>query len=192
MNLDQRCKPSLSIDYALTLVWGQSNQLVAIGIMLCIPSLQLSLRHPDKLVSDSAVFLVHHTLLTDLISLPLRDEVDPEVVVDAADSDTGRTGQHESGIAGASKNLHRNACDAVRGVPEAHGTSVGTALRWNPRHDEKKNLGQNEQADRNVPRLELGPSESDLAALTSDQVDTDSHGEEEHGLWVVLEIDHCE
>jgi hypothetical protein len=90
------------------------------------------------------------------------------------------------------KHSHRNACHAVRGVPEAYGASVGTALRWNPRHDEKKNLDQNEQADGNIPRLELGPSESDLAALTSDQVDTDSHGEEEHGLWVVLEIDHCE
>jgi hypothetical protein len=28
--------------------------------------------------------------------------------------------------------------------------------------------------------------------LASDQVNTDSHGEEEHGLWVVLEVDHCE
>ena len=169
-----------------------SSQLVAIGIMLSIPSLQLRIRHSDQLVRNCAVLLIHSSLLANRITFSLRNEVDPEVVVDAADSDTGRTGQHESGIAGPSKNLHRNACDAVRGVPEAHRATVGTILRWHPRHDEKQDFDQNEQADRNIPRLELGPLESDLAALTSDQIYADSHGEEEHGLWVVLEIDDCE
>ena len=89
------------------------------------------------------------------------------------------------------KYLHSNACHAVRGIPEAHGATIRAVFWWDPRHDEKQDLNQNEQADCNIPRLELGPLESEFAALTSDQVYTDSHGEEEHGLWVVLEIDNC-
>jgi hypothetical protein len=66
-----------------------SNQLVAIGIMFCIPSLQFSIRHPYKLMSNSSVFLVHNALLPDRITLPFRNEVDPEVVVNSAEGDTG-------------------------------------------------------------------------------------------------------
>ena len=57
--------------------------------MLCIPLLQLSIWYPDKLMSNSSIFLVHHTLLTDCVTLPLRDEIDPEVVINAADNDAG-------------------------------------------------------------------------------------------------------
>jgi hypothetical protein len=66
-----------------------SNQLVAIGIMFCIPSLQFGIRHPYKLMSNSSVFLVHNALLPDRITLPFRNEVDPEIVVNSAEGDTG-------------------------------------------------------------------------------------------------------
>jgi hypothetical protein len=57
--------------------------------MLCIPPLQFSIRHPDKLMSDGSVFLVHDALLADRIILPFGNEVDPEVVVNSAEGDTG-------------------------------------------------------------------------------------------------------
>jgi hypothetical protein len=57
--------------------------------MLCIPPLQFSIRHPDKLMSNSSVFLVHDALLADRITLPFGNEVDPEVVVNSAEGDTG-------------------------------------------------------------------------------------------------------
>lgn len=87
LNLDERCEPPLPIDYTLNLVWRSSKQLVAVGIVLCIPSLQFGLRYPDKLMSDSAVLLVNHALLADFVSLPLGDEVDPEDVVYTTEQD---------------------------------------------------------------------------------------------------------
>jgi len=57
--------------------------------VLGIPLLQLRIRHSDQLMGDSAILLVHGPLLADGISLSLRDEVDPEVVVNAADGDAG-------------------------------------------------------------------------------------------------------
>ena len=100
--------------------------------------------------------------------------------------------QYESTFTTLPRRSHCNACHAIRGIPEAHGATVGTALRRNPRHDEKQDLDHNEQAYCNIPSLELGPFDSELAALAADQINTDCHGEEEHGLWVVLEIDNCE
>ena len=124
--------------------------------MLRVPSLQLSLPNPDKLVSDSAVFLVHHTLLADFVTLPLRDDVDPEDVVNTTEQDANiESVRVEYSHHFCRKYSHSNASYAVRSVPEAHGATVGTALRWNPRHDEEKDLDQNEQADCDIPRLEL-------------------------------------
>jgi hypothetical protein len=56
--------------------------------MLSVPSLQFGIWYSDKLMCDSSIFFIHHALLADRITLPLRNEVDPEVVVDSADSDT--------------------------------------------------------------------------------------------------------
>jgi hypothetical protein len=57
--------------------------------MFCIPSFQFSIRHSDKLMSNSSVFLIHNALLADRVALQLRNEVDPEVVVHSAEGDTG-------------------------------------------------------------------------------------------------------
>jgi hypothetical protein len=65
-----------------------SNQLVAVGIMFRVPSFQLGIRHPNKLMSNSSVFLIHNALLADRITLPFGNEVDPEVVVNSAQGDT--------------------------------------------------------------------------------------------------------
>jgi len=46
---------------------------------------------------DSAILLVHSSLLADRITSPLRNEIDPEVVVDATGSDTGKISQCRSG-----------------------------------------------------------------------------------------------
>lgn len=67
-----------------------SSQLVAIGIMLSIPSLQLRIRHSDQLVRNCAVLLIHSSLLANRITFSLRNEVDPEVVVNATGSDAGK------------------------------------------------------------------------------------------------------
>jgi hypothetical protein len=40
-------------------------------------------------MSDGSVFLVHDALLADRITLPFGNEVDPEVVVNSAEGDTG-------------------------------------------------------------------------------------------------------
>lgn len=58
--------------------------------MFCVPSLQLGIRYPDKLVSDSAIFLIHHALLADRVTPPLRNEADPEDIVNTAEQDAKR------------------------------------------------------------------------------------------------------
>lgn len=90
MNMDERCEHLLPVSDALNLFRRPSSQLVAVGIMLCVPSLQLRLRHSDKLVSDGAILLIHHALLTDCISPPLGDKIDPEDVVNTAEQDAKR------------------------------------------------------------------------------------------------------
>jgi hypothetical protein len=65
------------------------SQLVAISIMLSVPSLQLRIRHSDQLMCDSSILLIYSPLLADSISPLFRDEVDPEVVVNATGGDAG-------------------------------------------------------------------------------------------------------
>jgi hypothetical protein len=157
--------------------------------MLCIPSLQFSIRHPDELMSNSSVFLVHNALLTNCITPPFRNEIDPEVVVDSAEGNTG----DESVVSGKItllRYLHPDACYAISCVEEAHRACVDTSLWWNPRHDQKKNFDQDEQADCDIPGFELGPLDPELAALTSNQIYSNGHGEEEYRFWIILEIDH--
>jgi hypothetical protein len=67
-----------------------SSQLVAIGIMLGIPSFQFRIGHSDQFMRDSTVLLVHSSRLADRITFPFRDEVDPEVVVNATSGDAGK------------------------------------------------------------------------------------------------------
>lgn len=64
-----------------------SDQLITVGIMLGVPSLKISLLHPNELMSYSAVILVHYALLTNGVASPLRDKVDPEIVVNSASQD---------------------------------------------------------------------------------------------------------
>jgi len=90
-----------------------------------------------------------------------------------------------------SRYSHCNACHAVCSVPEAHGTTIRTLLRWHPGHDKKEDLDQDEQANRNIPRLELGPLNTELTTLTPNKVHSDRHGEEEERLGVILEVDNC-
>lgn len=59
--------------------------------MLRIPPLKLALWHPDELVRDGAVFLVNNTLLTDGVSLPTRNQINPENIVYATEEDAGLT-----------------------------------------------------------------------------------------------------
>jgi hypothetical protein len=66
-----------------------SSQLIAISIMLGIPSLQLRIRHSDQLMCDSSILLVYSPLLPDSISPLFRDEIDPEVVINATGGDAG-------------------------------------------------------------------------------------------------------
>lgn len=87
VDLDERCEYLLPVSDALNLFRRPSSQLVAVGIMLCVPSLQLGVRYSDKLVSDSAIFLIHHALLADRVTPPLRNEVDPEDIVNTAEQD---------------------------------------------------------------------------------------------------------
>lgn len=86
---------------------------------------------------------------------------------------------------------HSKTCHTVRGVPEAHIAAGCAALWWHPRHDEQKDLDQDEQANSDIPRLELRSFDSELVALTSDQVQSHGHQEEEQGLGVVLEVNNC-
>jgi hypothetical protein len=58
--------------------------------MLGIPSLQLRIRHPDQLMCDSTILLVHSSLLTNRITSSLRNEIDPEVVVYATGGDADK------------------------------------------------------------------------------------------------------
>jgi hypothetical protein len=58
--------------------------------VLGIPSFQLRIRHSDQLVGNSTILTVHSALLTDRIASPLRDEVDPEVIVNATGGDAGK------------------------------------------------------------------------------------------------------
>lgn len=89
------------------------------------------------------------------------------------------------------ENLHCDTCHTVGRVPEAYGTCVLAALRRDPWHNEQQNLDEDEQADSDVPCFELRSLETELAALTPDQIQTHSHGEEEHRLRIILKVDDC-
>jgi hypothetical protein len=146
--------------------------------MLSIPSLQLRIWHSDQLVRNGAVLLIHSSLLANRITFSLRDEVDPEVVVNATGSDAGKKSQRRSGGDDLAKHLHSETRQAVRGVEEANRSSIDTRFWWNPRHDKQKDLHQDEQADRNIPRFELRPPDADLSTLAADEVDANCHCEE--------------
>lgn len=73
--------------------------------MLRIPSLQLSIRNFDELMGDGTIFFVHHALLADSIAFPLRNEIDPEVVVNSADGNTRRLSQYEGNLLHICKTL---------------------------------------------------------------------------------------
>jgi len=131
------------------------SQLVAISIMLGIPSFQIGVLHFDQFMRDGTILLVHGSLLADRVSFSLRDEVDPEVVVDGTGGDAGRVSVYVSAKTRFLKHLHSEASQAVGGVEEAHRTSGDTILWRNPRHDEQEDLDKDEQANRSVPCFEL-------------------------------------
>jgi hypothetical protein len=85
---------------------------------------------------------------------------------------------------------HPDSCYAISCVEEAHRARVDSSLRWDPWHDQEKNFDQDEQADCDIPGFELGSLNPEFATLTSDQIYTHGHGEEEYRFWVILEIDH--
>jgi len=81
-------RPAIFFEYERTTL--PSSQLVAISIMLGIPSLQLRIRHPDQFMCDSTILLVNSSPLTNRITSSLRNEVDPEVVVYATGGDADK------------------------------------------------------------------------------------------------------
>jgi hypothetical protein len=85
---------------------------------------------------------------------------------------------------------HPDSCYAISRVEETHRACVDSSLWRNPRHDQKKNFDQDEQADCDIPGFKLGPFNPKFATLTSDQIYSNGHSEEEHGFWIILEIDH--
>jgi hypothetical protein len=107
--------------------------------MLSVPSLQLRIRHSDQLMGDSTILLVHRSLLTDRVSPPLRDEIDPEVVVDATGGDASKKSVQVRGD-DVARHLHSKTRQAVRGIEEAHRACVNTTLWRNPRHDKQKDF----------------------------------------------------
>lgn len=53
---------------------------------------------------------------------------------------------------------------------------------WVPGHDDEVELNEDIEDDDNIPRLELRLGEIGLASAPADDVDTDGHGQVEHGL----------
>ena len=161
--------------------------------MLSIPLLKLSIRHLNKLMRNGAVLLVHHSLLPNGISLMLRNQIYPEVVVHPTHTNAKRSpsalSQQDTPL--KTEHSHRKPRNAIRRVPEAHRPAIRARLRRHPRHREQQQLDEDEQADGDVPGLELGALDAEVAALAADEVEPDGHEEEEDGFGVVLEVDDC-
>lgn len=85
--------------------------------------------------------------------------------------------------------LHCNAHNHVRPVPKAHVASIASRRRWIPRHDDEEQVRRDVEHHRDVPRAELGPSQSQPAATVSDNVQARGQEEEEDGGGVRLQVD---
>lgn len=159
--------------------------------MLRIPLPQLSIRHLYKLMRNSAVFLIHHSLLPNCIPLMLRNQIDPEVVIHSANANAKRSSSalSQQNPPLKTEHSHRKPRNAIRRVPKAHRPAIRARLRQHPRHREQQQLDEDEQADGDVPGLELGSLDAEVAALAANQVQPDGHEEEEDGFGVVLEVD---
>ena len=86
---------------------------------------------------------------------------------------------------------HAETDHAIRRVPEADVSTVCSSFWWIPWHYKQEDLDENEQYDSDVPGLELRATKTQPLPLTSDEVQSDRHDEEEDGVGVVLQVDDC-
>ena len=82
--------------------------------------------------------------------------------------------------------LHRDAHDAVRGVPETDVPCVRTTLRRPPWHHNDEYLDQYEEHNYDVPRSEVSAPVAHALVPIADNVEAGGEREVEEGLGVRL------
>lgn len=85
------------------------------------------------------------------------------------------------------RNIHCNAHYAVSCIPETYVASVGAALGRIPWHDDDEDLNENKEYGCDIPSLELWWPSSDALVVTSDDVETNTHGQKEKAFGVGLQ-----
>ena len=170
-----------------------------------VPLSHLSDRDLDEPVALGTVF-EDDVLLADAVSPELGDEVDPEIIVDAATDETGvfikfsvssgvefviggkmgKDGEREG-------NLHADARDNIGSVPEAHIAGVHAASRRVPGHDEEVDVDERVENNDNIPGAELGTRQAEAAAAVTDDKEpqTQQHVEDRRRIDVQV-IDEVE
>lgn len=129
--------------------------------------------------------------LPDRVAPSLRKSVDPHPVVHSACSQSVHVVSRRSLTHAVHReNIHAQTSEAVRGVEEADTASIDTSSRRNPRHDEKENLDQDPENDNDIPSLEFWCFCVDALSMTTNEVQSNSHYKDEHGIWIGLQIYH--
>lgn len=85
------------------------------------------------------------------------------------------------------ENLHCDANYAVSCIPETHVAGVWATLGRIPWHGDDEDLDENEEYGCDIPGLELRRSSSNALVVTSDDVETDTHGQKEQTFRICLE-----
>lgn len=127
-------------------VQSVSADFATLTIMLFIPILQLLQWNLDQLVSYLTT-LEHYSFVPDLVPAEVRQDPNPEGIVDNAEQDTvhrdGGSQQTELALMILTKNSHSDPCNNVGRVPKTHVTTRRSGGWRIPRHHQQIQIGEN-------------------------------------------------
>lgn len=136
-----------------------------------IPFRYLTVRHLDQDMRRSSI-IQDEDFLAHRIFTSLRKHINPDDVVHHTEEQDGHTSDH------------------IRRVPEGNITAVPTSEWRIPRHDEHEGAHDDGENECNVPSAEVAPSEADLGALATHEVETYGHEQVEDRGWISGEVDN--
>lgn len=157
--------------------------------MLRIPLSKLIPRNLDELMRRRAISHIQHRL-TQFIIANSRDNLHPEIVVDAAE----RNPIMPLVIADISTNsgyIHSQPDNDICPVPETDVPSVRTGAGRVPRQDNHVQVGNDGEGDGNVPGAEIGAGDLGVFATVSGYDQAECQEQIEDVCRVDTQVDDC-
>jgi len=140
------------------------------NIMLRIPSYNLPIRNPNQRMRDHTTIQLHN-LLPYLIMPKLRQQMDPDIIVNATSSE------------------NRNSNSTVCGIPETDIASVAACGWWVPGHNHQVDVCYYGERYCDCPGVEAGCREVGSLAAPAEDEESDCKGEVEGVCRIDCEID---